>query len=401
MAGITGLGTTFNLPNFTGTLYGLSKEETPFLSAIGGLSSGGGSVADYEFEWQSYDLRQRGQNVALEGADAPTAQARVRTNYSNLVQIHHETVEISYTRLAAHQRLAGLNQGGTSNPVVNEETFQVQAALKQVAGDINWSFLNGQYNKPVDNTTARKTRGLLQAIPASNKAVQSGTVDRTASAGTSATDTITVTHSLAVGQRVVFTSVSGAAAANIQLGKVYYVQSVSTTVSFKITDVSGGAALTVGTGTGIGFYEITNTANTKAEVNLLARRVWENGGSMANLTSVLLVNNRQAEAISTGFGSQYAENSRNVAGISIDTVITDYGVFGVMRDMDVPQDAIVLAQLGACRPVWLTIPDKGNLFLEPLAKTGAKDKSQIYGEVGLDYGNGTFHGMTRGLFIPA
>jgi hypothetical protein len=401
MAGITGLGTTFNLPNFTGSLYGLSKEETPFLSAIGGLSAGGGAVADYEFEWQAYDLRQRGQNVALEGADAPTAQARVRTNYSNLVQVHHEAVEVSYTRQAAHQRLAGLNQGGMSNPVVSEESWQIEQALKQVAGDINWSFINGQYQKPVDNTTPRKTRGLLQAIPASNRAVQSGTVDRTASAGTSATDTITVTHSLAVGQRVVFTSVSGAAASVIVLGKVYYVQSISTTVSFKITDTNGGAAITVGNGTNIGFYEVTNTANTKAEVNLLARRVWENGGSAANLTTVLMVGNRQAEAISTGFGSQYAENSRTVAGISIDTVITDYGTFGVMRELDMPQDAIALVQLSACRPVWLDIPGKGHLFLEPLAKTGAKDKSQIYGEVGLDYGNGTFHGVTRGLFIPA
>lgn len=396
MAGITGLGTTFNLPNFTGTLYGLSKEETPFLSAIGGLSGGGGAVADYEFEWQAYDLRARGQNVALEGADAPTAQARVRQNYSNLVQVHHETVEISYTKLAAHQRLAGLNQGGTSNPVVNEESFQVQQMLKQVAGDINWSFINGQYQKPSDNTTARKTRGLLQAIPAANTSVQSTSVARTGA--TSATDTITVTHSLAVGQRVVFTAASGA---NITLGKVYYVQSVNTTVSFKITDVSGGSALTVGTGTGINFYEITNTAATKAEVNLLARRVWENGGSAANLTSVFLVNNRQAEAISTAFGSQYAETSRSVAGISIDSVITDYGTFGIMRDIDMPQDAIALVQLSVCRPVWLDIPGKGHLFLEPLAKTGAKDKSQIYGEVGLDYGNGSFHGVTRGLFIPA
>jgi hypothetical protein len=210
-----------------------------------------------------------------------------------------------------------------------------------------------------------------------------------------------VTHSLAVGDRVVFTAVAGAAAANINLGQVYYVQSISTTVSFKIALTSGGSAITVGTGTGIDFYQTSTTADAKAKVNLLARRVWENGGSAANLTTVLLCNNRQQEAISTAFGSAYAEQSRTVAGQSINSVITDYGTFGVMQDIDMPQDAIALVQLSACRPVFLTIPDKGNLFLEPLAKTGAKDRAQIYGEVGLDYGHEKLHGVTRGLFVPA
>jgi hypothetical protein len=399
MAGITGLGTTFNLPNYTGVLYGLSKEATPFLSAIGGLSSGGGATADYEFEWQASDLRRRGQNTALEGADAPTATGRVRQNFSNLVQIHHETVEVSYTKQATSQRLSGLNQGGTSNPVTDEMDWQTTQALKQIAGDVNWSFINGIYQKPSDNTTPRKTRGLLAAVKASNKTNAAGTTARTGA--TSATDTITVTHSLAVGQRVVFTAVAGAAAANINLGQVYYVQSVSTTVSFKITDTSGGAAITVGTGTGIDFYETSTTAAAKTEINLLARRVSENGGDAVTANTVLLMNNRQQEAVSTAFGSQYAEQSRTVGGISINTVITDYGVFGVMQDNDMPQDAIALVQLGVCRPVFLTIPGKGNLFMEPLAKTGAKEKAQIYGEIGLDYGHESFHGVTRGLFIPA
>lgn len=398
MAGITGLGTTFNLPNYTGVLYGLSKEATPFLSAIGGLSEGGGGTADYEFEWQAYDLRQRGQNVALEGADAPTSQSRVRANFSNLVQIHHETVEVSYTKQAANQRLAGLNQGGTSNPVTDEMDFQVAQALKQVAGDVNWSFINGIYQKPTDNTTARKTRGLLAAAT-TNARSAAGATARTGA--TSATDTITITHSLAANDRVVFTAVAGAAAANIVLGQVYYVQSISTTVSFKIAATQGGAAITVGTGTGINFYQASTTAATKAEVNLLARTCWENGASAASLTAALMVNSRQQEAISTAFASAYAEQSRTVGGQSISTVITDYGVFGVMLDIDMPQDAIALVQLASCRPVFLTIPGKGNLFLEPLAKTGATEKAQIYGEIGLDYGNEKIHGVTRGLFIPA
>jgi hypothetical protein len=33
--------------------------------------------------------------------------------------------------------------------------------LKQMARDVNYSFINGVYNKPTDNTTKRQTAGLL------------------------------------------------------------------------------------------------------------------------------------------------------------------------------------------------------------------------------------------------
>ncbi|WP_442928355.1 SU10 major capsid protein, partial [Microbacterium sp. MMO-79] len=40
MAGITGQGTNYNLPNFVGELFQVSPSETPLLSAIGGLTGG-------------------------------------------------------------------------------------------------------------------------------------------------------------------------------------------------------------------------------------------------------------------------------------------------------------------------------------------------------------------------
>ena len=51
MAGISGQGTTFNLPNYVGELYALTPADTPFLSAIGGLTGGGMTTAT-EVEWQ-------------------------------------------------------------------------------------------------------------------------------------------------------------------------------------------------------------------------------------------------------------------------------------------------------------------------------------------------------------
>ena len=96
MAGITGLGTTYNLPNYTGILHLLSRAETPFFSAIGGLAAGG-QTTETSFEWETYDMRDAAQPAGIvEGADAPTSQSRVRASVSNVVQIHQEAVSVSY-----------------------------------------------------------------------------------------------------------------------------------------------------------------------------------------------------------------------------------------------------------------------------------------------------------------
>ncbi len=45
----------------------------------------------------------------------------------------------------------------------------------------------------------------------------------------------------------------------------------------------------------------------------------------------------------------------------------------------------------------MPVPGKGNFFLESLAKTGAADKYQIYGQCGLDYGAEWYHGKITEL----
>ena len=63
-----------------------------------------------------------------------------------------------------------------------------------------------------------------------------------------------------------------------------------------------------------------------------------------------------------------------------------------MLDRFVPADTLIVASLEDLSPVFLDIPGKGHFFAEPLAKTGASDKVQIYGEIGLNYGNEKKHG---------
>ena len=55
-------------------------------------------------------------------------------------------------------------------------------------------------------------------------------------------------------------------------------------------------------------------------------------------------------------------------------------------------DTIIVASLEDCAPAFLEIPGKGHFFAEPLAKTGASEKVQVYGEIGLRYGNEKKHG---------
>ena len=43
------------------------------------------------------------------------------------------------------------------------------------------------------------------------------------------------------------------------------------------------------------------------------------------------------------------------------------------------------------------MPGKGNFFLEQLAKTGAGEKYQLFGQIGLDHGPEWMHGKFTGI----
>lgn len=401
MSGITGIGTTFNLPNYHGELFSLTPAETPLLSAIGGLT-GGGQIADVEAEWQLEDLRDPSQRTRTEGATAPTAEGRVRANVRNVAQIHQEKVSVSYTKQAANggyatPQAAPFRSGdGADNPVVSELDHQTLAAIKSVALDVNWSFWNGLYANPTTNATARKTRGLIQACTSNltNNATASYTD------ASSATDTITVTHALSNGDKVVFTDTGDAT--NIVAGRVYYVVNVSTTVSFKVSLTLGGSAITLGTSSSnIDLHRpFTTTLAVATHIDPFIQGVFDNGG--LGSMPVFGVNSRQKRAITAAYAAQYGQATpvrERIGGVVVETVDTDFGTFGIMLDRHVPQDAIVAMSLEQLMPFFLNTPGKGVFFEEELAKTGASDDVQIYGEIGLKYGNEKAHGVLRGLAV--
>ena len=394
MAGITGLGTTYNLPNFTGLLYNLTPTETPFFSAIGGLSGGGQSTTT-RFQWSYYDLRDPSQKVALEGQDAPNPEERVRAFAYNVTQIHQEAVAVSYTKLAATGNLAGLNLAGAQNNVGNELAWQTSAMLKQMVRDVEFSFLRGTFNDPADNTTPRKTRGLLNAITTNTSSGGTPVVGGGAITVASATGIFTATaHGLTQGNAVVLTVTAGAG--GVSSGQTYYARDI-TANSFKVSATKNGPAVDVtsdGSVTGVAAGAVT-----KAGLDQLMQSVWENGGISDAGTATLITGSAIKPALSKAYitDAGYTEQTRNVGGVNLQTIMTDFGQLNIMLDRHMPKDMVAVVSLDQCAPVYLEIPGKGHFFAEPLAKTGASEKVQLYGEVGLQFGNEVSHGKISGL----
>jgi hypothetical protein len=308
MAGITGMGTTFNLPNFVGDLFGISPEDTPLLSAIGGLT-GGREAFDKTFEWEFYDLRDADANrQRVEGANAPTAEERVRSNADNVLEIHQEAVSISYTKLSIGNRGGyGSTARGTS-PVADEMAWQMDQHIKQVARDIESTFIIGTYAKPADNSLPRKTRGLLEAI------------------------------------------------------------------TTNVLDLAGAPL-------------------TEADVNDLFQSAYDGGGMQEGGTRTLIVGSAMKRQLTKTFirDNGAPVPSRSVGGVALQTLETDFGTANIMLDRYMPAGTVVAASLEQLAPRFLSVPGKGHFFWEPLAKTGAAENSQLYGEIGLEYGNQRSH----------
>lgn len=322
MAGITGQGTTFNLPNYTGELFCLTPQDTPFLSSIGGLTGGTEANGLTSHSWQTYDLRATSATrQRLEGADAPTAEARVRANVENVLEIHQEALELSYTKLAAINQIAASGRGHAqagslsgSNPVTDELDWQIKQHIIMKARDIEATFINGTYADPATNATARRTRGLLEAI------------------------------------------------------------------ATNVVDLNDANVTTAGV--------------LKDAVLDLMQECWENGGISVEETRTLMCNASIKRELTREFvtASGYAEASRNVGGVAVTTIETDFGKVNIMLNRHMPTDTVVVVSLEECSPVFLNIPGKGHFFVEPLAKSGSAEKVQLYGEIGLNYGDEMKHG---------
>ena len=85
----------------------------------------------------------------------------------------------------------------------------------------------------------------------------------------------------------------------------------------------------------------------------------------------------------SGFG---LPASRTEGGLAITKIMTNFGEVVVNYDANITAGTYLLLNMGELAIAELDLPGKGNFFYEALAKTGAAEKGQIYGQAGIDYG---------------
>lgn len=105
----------------------------------------------------------------------------------------------------------------------------------------------------------------------------------------------------------------------------------------------------------------------------------------------------QLNADASKNGLTIVESSRERNGIRLTTLKTPFGDIDLSANARVPVGTAMVFNPEVCAPVHLEVPEKGNFFLEPLAKKGAAEEYQVYGQLGLDYGAEWCHGKITGL----
>lgn len=320
MAIVTGLGTSWNLPNYAGELFTADPQATPLLSMIGGMT-GGVMTTNVEFPTNqlfSYPTAQQPEISEQASAVAPTARHIDRTQQTNVCQIHQNKVDITYHKLANTGRMTGLNTAGQTPSPADELAWQItHSMLIPAARDIEYSFINGTYQKSTGVNVPNKTRGMIEL-----------------------------------------------------------------TKSGGINIAVAGASLSFGM------------------LQELYRGMADNGAVFNNLAMFVTADLKQA--ISKIYAELPGGNlpaTRNEGGINITDIETDFGKVSVIWNRFMKDGELLLCDIAYMQPVFLEVPGKGVMFVEELAKVGASEPRQMYGEVGLDHGPAFLHGSITGLGV--
>lgn len=148
----------------------------------------------------------------------------------------------------------------------------------------------------------------------------------------------------------------------------------------------------------------TNTldANKKElnydNISAILRKMAGNNADMNGL--IIMCNDVTKAQITNNFSKLpgfLLPNSRQVGGLAIDQIITPSGTVGLMTHRMLPEGTALIVNMSVLQIVEMPIPGKGNFFWEPLAKTGAGDKGQLFGTAGLDYGPEWYHGKITNI----
>lgn len=307
------IATSFGVLNYSGMLFNKGNTRCPLSSILGGREK---TTNHVEFvTGQEYTTAGGTQPAISETASltAPEATVVTRTQKTNVTQIFHESVGVSYAKQSNMGTLSGINITNQQENPMNELDFQVAAKIQKVNRDIEFTFVQGTYNKATTDATINKTRGLTEAIESNVIAM-----------------------------------------ASKPLG---------------LWNIADGVKKV---------YE----ANAPQDGLVL----W------CDATTMFQIN---ADAVQNGLTVIPA--AREINGIKLSSVITPLGVVYLYLGEFLPKGTALLLNLDVISPVYQPVPGKGNFFLEKLAKTGAGEQYQLFGQIGLDHGPEWYHAKFTGI----
>ena len=131
----------------------------------------------------------------------------------------------------------------------------------------------------------------------------------------------------------------------------------------------------------------------------LSKKMFDEGSKMKNV--VLMMNSLGKVEIGDNYARDTNWNleprSSTMFGLNVQDIETAFGKYPVIVNRHVDVDTVFALDLAYMAPCFLPHPTKGNFFLEPLAKGGAYDRMQLYGEIGLKYGPAGYHARAYNL----
>lgn len=305
----SGVVQSFGVLNYSGMLFNKGNVRCPLSSIIGGRAK---TTNHVEFViGQEYTGGGDGSQPEISetaSLTAPDPTYVTREQKTNVTQIFMETVGISYAKQSNMGTLSGINVSGQQANPMNELDFQVAAKLQKVQRDIEYTFVNGVYNKAAADNQANKTRGLVSAITSN------------------------------------------------------------------IIDLGGKP---------LGLWEVTEMLKLIDDGNAptTGLALWVDTVTRLQLN---------ADAVQNGLTMVPA--AREINGIQLSKLETPLGDIYIYSGQCLPQGTPLVLDLDVIAPVYQPVPSKGNFFLEQLAKAGAGETYQLFGQIGLDHGPEWYHG---------
>jgi len=344
---------TSDINNFQGELFRVGGQRTPFLSAMGGLSGGGKVIQSTFFQFQTADNEtiSSAPTEGTEGGQPTEYLGRNRGAYTQVTQIFHKGVKMSYTAMAAYNQqnafslgAAGFNTSdgdGTltagdklalfgGNPITDELAEQLELALEKVAREVEYFAINGTF-----------ADGVHASDPVGDNRTFRGLAAHTALNG----------------------------------GNTYFNTS---------TEATGGTAKK------LDWDGVAKSLKTLYDASAPVK----NPVLLVNSANMLELNKQLYNPQASGTTAAVLPRDRNVGGIDIDTIITPFGSIGMMViDSNIlgSNDAYIV-DMAYVSPIFTNIPGKGTVFVRDIDQDDyARVAKAIYMEMGIDFGPPQYH----------